>query len=182
MRLLIIVCFILLTMNNISSAKVTQGCKENCHATTVYLYGKKYTVKESSTKLDGDDAVNISLINGSTILNIDTYQVEGSFIPKIEALSIYRAKDNVNKLIVLVSRQDTVGRSHSDFNGISYQIYIYSALVKRGNITNFSPDEMSMKNNRNGQVGVWDNGQVEKFKFTTIGAIKTELEKEETSN
>jgi|GEM_PF-4928742 len=103
---------------------------------------------------------------------------DGSFYPIIEAVGGYTSINGAKKIIVVITSKDIYGKSLAEFKGKNYEIYIANLYVNKNKKIQIKEDKTSLKGVRQGQVGKWEDGEVERFKFTTINIIKEELKKE----
>ncbi|MDE2421912.1 MAG: hypothetical protein KGO49_12125 [Gammaproteobacteria bacterium] len=177
-----------------SYAFATQSTVENyiecysrnfCHidSTSISIANKTGKILYTEYDVSNSDMVGIQLSflpnnhNGKPII-IGKFPQDGSYYPVIEAVSTYMSLKGNTKFIVIATLRDLYEKSNPDFLGISYEIYIADVIqLQDGNIQ-FKEDKKSLNGIRNGQVGKWDDGTTEKFKFTTIRAIKDELRRD----
>jgi len=111
-------------------------------------------------------------------ITIKKFFQDGSFYPIIEAVGGYTSINGAKKIIVVITSKDIYGKSLAEFKGKNYEIYIADLYVNKNKKIQIKEDKTSLKGVRQGQVGKWEDGEVERFKFTTINIIKEELKKE----
>ncbi|MEB6479744.1 hypothetical protein [Acinetobacter vivianii] len=130
---------------------------------------------------DSLNGIKISFIDNqkeARPITIHKFLQDGSFYPIIEAVGGYTSLNGAKKIIVVITSKDIYGKSLAEFKGENYEIYIADLYVNKNKKIQIKEDKTSLKGVRQGQVGKWEDGEVERFKFTTINIIKEELKKE----
>ena len=130
---------------------------------------------------DSLNGIKVSFVDdqkGAQLVTINKFFQDGSFYPIVEAVGGYTSIHGAKKIIVVITSKDIYGKSLADFKGRNYEIYIADLFRNKNKKIQIKEDKSSLKGVRQGQVGKWDDGEVERFKFTTINIIKEELKKE----
>ncbi|MCH7313884.1 hypothetical protein [Acinetobacter sp. ANC 3882] len=141
----------------------------------------KIIYAHSNSPKDGLNSIKISFIDTqkeARPITIHKFLQDGSFYPIIEAVGGYTSLDGAKKIIVVITSKDIYGKSLAEFKGKNYEIYIADLYANKNKKIQIKEDKTSLKGVRQGQVGKWEDGEVERFKFTTINIIKEELKKE----
>ncbi|MCU4577058.1 hypothetical protein KTJ34_06420 [Acinetobacter courvalinii] len=158
------------------------GCNFKSTSIKIGDVAGKVTYNFFNSPKDDINGIEVSFIENAKeirVISIHKFLKDGSFYPIIEAVSGYISKKGVKKIIIITTSKDIYGKSLVNFKGKSYEIYIADIFRDKNQKIQIKEDKKSLNGVRLGQVGKWDSGEVERFKFTTINAIKRELKKDE---